>query len=227
MTDALVDVWVRDTSLPGGTSAADAGEPTPTTLGLDEHERERWRGFHDRGAAGSYLALHHLARSEIARLLGRAPQSLRFDRTCADCGGQHGRPRLLDDPGLHLSLSRTGPLVALAVSRSGPVGIDVEQIDRTGFAGFARVALHPGEREGRGTRVADATAWVRKEAVLKALGPGLRVDPTTFRTPPAGVCAAVVPGMPAVTVVDIDTPVGCAGAIALVDDSHQVRVRRH
>jgi 4'-phosphopantetheinyl transferase len=224
MGDAVVDVWVRDT----GAERA----PSPGVAGaLDEHERDRWTRFVDAPSARSYLALHLLARSQIGLLLGRPPESLRFERTCPDCGRQHGRPLLVDDPGLHLSLSRTGSVVALALSRSGPVGIDVEQADGAQFEGFGRVARHARERgpaaDVTSDATSDATSWVRKEAALKALGVGLRVDPTTFVTPRAGVFAEVVPGMPCLTVVDLDAPTGCAAAVALASGPGGLQVRRH
>jgi 4'-phosphopantetheinyl transferase len=220
MTDGTVDVWVRETSAAGG--AADIGREA-----LDPHERERWARLADPRDATAYLALHVLARREIGRLVGRPPESLRFDRTCPDCGRQHDVPRLLDDPGIHLSLSRTRSVVVLALSRSGPVGVDVDLVHATRFGGYGDVALHRDERDDDTRTFADATTWVRKEAALKALGVGLRVDPTTFVTPTSGVPAAAVPGMPSVTVVDLDVPRPYAAAVALASPAGALRVRRH
>ncbi|KRF41202.1 4'-phosphopantetheinyl transferase superfamily protein [Terrabacter sp. Soil810] len=223
MTVATVDVWLRET--PPASGAAGIG---PETLdGLDPHERERWARLADPRDATAYLALHVLARREIGRLVGRPPESLRFDRTCPDCGRQHDVPRLLDDPGIHLSLSRTRSVVVLALSRSGPVGVDVDLVDATRFGGYEDVALHRDERGDDTRTFAEATTWVRKEAALKALGVGLRVDPTTFVTPTSGVPAAVVPGMSSVTVVDLDVPRPYAAAVALASPAGALRVRRH
>ena len=209
-----VDVWTRDTSAAPPDEAAVA-EPGELADLLDVHERERWSRLVDRRSATAYLELHVLARREIARVLGRSPAALRFDRTCPDCDRQHGAPRLLDDPGLHLSLSRSGTVVALALSRAGRVGVDVDRVARTGFRGFEEVALHPDERDHVRTANARATAWVRKEAVLKALGVGLRVDPATFVTPLTGVPRIVLPGSPAVSVSDLAVQEGYAAAVAL------------
>src|SRR5215218_9310682 len=71
-TDRIVDVWVRETSTAVRTDTAAEAEA------LDLHERERWARFVDARDAAAYLELHLLARSEIGRLVGRAPAALRF-----------------------------------------------------------------------------------------------------------------------------------------------------
>jgi 4'-phosphopantetheinyl transferase len=212
-----VDVWVRETS--------DVGPCDPAML--DVEERNRWARLVRPDDAAAYLSLHVLARSEIGRVVGRSAASLTFDRTCPDCGRQHGAPRLLDEPALHVSLSRTRSLVALALSRSGRVGVDVEDLDGARFAGYEAVALLPDERACAARGPADVTAWVRKEAALKALGSGLRLDPTTFATPSPGVPAQVAPRMPWVTVVDLDVPAPYAAAVALEAATGPVTIRRH
>jgi 4'-phosphopantetheinyl transferase len=64
----------------------------------------------------------------------------------------------------------------VAITDAGPVGVDVEAEGAADFAGFADVALHLGERA---TNPVDPTrVWVRKEALLKAHGLGLVVDPS-------------------------------------------------
>ena len=85
-------------------------------------------------------------------------------QVCPDCGGDHGRP-VVSETGRWVSLSRAGGLVAVAYSTAGPVGVDLES--RTA------VERHPVQ----GLAKADATEWTTKEAVLKADGRGLRVDP--------------------------------------------------
>jgi 4'-phosphopantetheinyl transferase len=229
MAEAVVDVWVLDTAGPSARSAPPApSHGSPDTGVLDDHERERWARLADGPTARAYLELHLLARSQIGSLLDRPPGSLRFDRTCPDCGRQHGRPVLLDDPGLHVSLSRAGAVVALALTRSAPVGVDVEHVEGTRFEGFGEVALHPRERTAADAPAeAHAAAWVRKEAALKALGVGLRVEPASFVTPRPGVATEVVPGLPSLAVVDVDAPAGCAAAVALLSADGPFEVRRH
>lgn len=223
--EAFVDLWLR------APDATMRGEPSDIDV-LDEVELQRWRRFAHEESARSYAAAHALARNAIGRLLGREPASLRFDRACATCGAPHGRPRLLDAPALHLSLSRTPDLVALAVSRSGPVGVDVERRQAASFDGFAGVALHPEERATGAVAASPegAVAWVRKEAALKALGVGLQVDPASIRTPPVGQAGEVVAGLPPVTVVDVRAETGSSGhavAVAMVGGDAPLVVRRH
>jgi 4'-phosphopantetheinyl transferase len=118
----------------------------------------------------------------LAAHLDRAPAGLRFDRTCASCGAGHGKPRLLDADGLHFSLSHSAELVAVAVSRAGPVGVDIEQVAPWEGADLDEVAdltLSRAERAVLARQpapdraLAFTTYWTRKEAAVKALGTGL------------------------------------------------------
>lgn len=107
---------------------------------------------------------------------------------CSHCGSsRHGQPYVAAPLHLagtvHVSLSRAGTWLALAVSRTGPVGIDLEEISAVRRAGFDDVAFNPTERAELAlldTAAADharAVFWTRKEALLKLTGDGLRVDP--------------------------------------------------
>ncbi|WP_435080906.1 4'-phosphopantetheinyl transferase family protein [Clavibacter michiganensis] len=105
-------------------------------------------------------------RALAAELVGADPADVTVRARCATCGGEHGRPvlggsRALD--GLHASVAHAGGLVVVAVSADGPIGIDAE----------------PRGREAPpGTTLAE---WVRIEALLKADGRGLLVDPSLVR----------------------------------------------
>ena len=93
----------------------------------------------------------------------------------------HGCP----EPVCEVSISHSGDVVAVAVTRAGPVGVDVEQfgaaIHRSGLDG-----LHGIRNSQRRHSAADFYAyWTRKEAVLKATGEGLRRTMNTIDvTPP-------------------------------------------
>lgn len=114
-------------------------------------------------------------------------------------------------------------MIAAAAVPDGAVGIDVERADAAGFDGFTSVAVHAAERVP--SDPAEATRlWVRKEAVLKALGTGLRVDPRLIRLADTANGPVVVdwpdPRPPnQVTLVDLDAPDGYLAALAVIGGS--------
>jgi 4'-phosphopantetheinyl transferase len=125
-----------------------------------------------------------LLRAEAARFHQVAPDLVVLTHHCPTCGSDaHGRPRLLATAAIRrpawVSLARAGDLSVVAITDAGEVGIDVEAEGAADFDGFADVALHPDERVA--ARVDPTRAWVRKEAVLKAQGYGLVVDPRDVR----------------------------------------------
>jgi 4'-phosphopantetheinyl transferase len=115
-------------------------------------------------------------------------------------------------------MSRTADLVVVALA-DGPVGVDVE---RAGSAddSLAGVALADGERSAAGPDGLLRT-WVRKEAVLKAAGVGLGVDPRALRVSDAAGRALVAATGPAAPPdgtrwwpVDLDLGPGHVAAVA-------------
>jgi 4'-phosphopantetheinyl transferase len=148
---------------------------------LDEGERERAAR---RGNPARYTTAHALLRTAVAARIGGTAQAVTFERTCATCGShRHGKPTVAGHHDLSVSLSYAGGLAVVALSRAGEVGVDVEVVDDSDFEGFNAVTLDPSESPAldalSGDRLARARAqvWARKEAVLKASGHGLAVDP--------------------------------------------------
>ncbi len=128
-------------------------------------EFERFEGTpaHQRD---SFLAGRLVLRRLAAELTGLEPAEVPLSATCPDCGGPHGRPVLVDSD-LHLSLSHRNDAVVAAASWGQPVGVDVESPGSTDS--LSAIAALTGE--------ASIQRWMRIEAVLKADGRGLRVDP--------------------------------------------------
>jgi 4'-phosphopantetheinyl transferase len=153
---------------------------------LDDNERARLCQLRQPADRERFVAAHGLLRLLIAEWTGCEPADVELTAMCRRCGGRHGKPRLLAAPGapqLHLSLAHAGDRVVVAVTRAGPVGVDVEAHAKTGFEGFDEIALSPSERVsvdelGESQRLCARTMmWVRKEAALKATGDGLMVSP--------------------------------------------------
>ncbi|WP_164737176.1 4'-phosphopantetheinyl transferase superfamily protein [Georgenia sp. SYP-B2076] len=121
---------------------------------------------------------------------------------CDVCGRPHGRVRVGVEPPLHVSVTRSGPLLGVAVCADGPVGIDIESSLTVGAAPVADVALTPSElaryrRLPATERASSLTRlWARKEAVLKALGAGLDLEPSRLDLGEDGRSACVL-GAPA------------------------------
>jgi 4'-phosphopantetheinyl transferase len=153
---------------------------------LDADERRALEAFRFDADRLRFLASRVLARFAVATVMGCAADEVTIARTCPSCGtAGHGRPRVVRPSGTcHVSATRAGGRVGVAVSRRVPIGIDVEPC--TPFVGEELAATVATERERRWLSAAlgprhDAILWLwtRKEAALKALGVGLAVPPTS------------------------------------------------
>src|SRR5690606_38644752 len=129
-------------------------------------------------------------------------------------------------PDLHFNLSHSGSIMALAVTRAGPVGVDVERIDASrsmeelvarNFAPgeqAAFLALPEGERTDAFFEI-----WTRKEAFLKVTGEGLFRGLDSFEVTVASAAALrVVDGRPPGArwwMRDVPVPGGYRGAVVV------------
>jgi 4'-phosphopantetheinyl transferase len=125
-------------------------------------ERERYEAApHE-----SFLAGRLVLRRLVAELTGIEPATVDLVAVCPDCRGPHGKPTLVGST-LHLSLAHGRDAVVAAASWGAAVGVDLESVP-------SAAAL-----EAIGTLAGEKTLlrWTRVEAILKADGRGLRVDP--------------------------------------------------
>ncbi|HEY3603260.1 MAG TPA: 4'-phosphopantetheinyl transferase superfamily protein [Sporichthyaceae bacterium] len=185
---------------------------------LDDAERARHGRMHRPADRARFLTAHALARVVLGRTLGRHPAALRLFAECRHCGGPHGKLQLADHE-LELSLTHAGDRVGVAVA-TVPVGIDVEDLAVTRVdPALAAQVLSPADL-ARWTALPlarQATAllrvWTRGEAVVKALGVGLDVDPRDL--PPD-----------LAQVVDLDPGPGFIGSLAVLGTAVPA-VRQH
>lgn len=108
-----------------------------------------------------------LLRETAARLTSQPADEIVITAICPDCGGNHGKPTT--SLGIFVSLSRCAGAIVAVASRVGPIGVDVEPVDGAAGREGAIRAL---------TGHASVRHWTHVEAVLKADGRGLRVDPS-------------------------------------------------
>lgn len=140
----------------------------------------RKRFAHDRDLLTLAYAVHRLW---LAHSLGCDPAAVPLIRDA------RGAPQV-PGTGLQTSLSHADGAIAMAVSAGAAVGVDVEPSLRAPtMAELASHICHPNELRAL-TDVAAAERdrallrlWVRKEALLKAVGVGLRWDMASFEAP--------------------------------------------
>lgn len=163
-------------------SAAVLAESANTTE-LDPEQRDRHQRLRQPQDRDDFLAARLLAQRLVAEATGRPSNEIAFTQRCDHCQGPHGRP-LIDSPDQpHISWSHAKGWVAAVVSAQ-PCGIDIEPVtDRPPLFDVLTAGEQEEVRsapEGRQQAIAFLRLWVRKEALLKAVGTGL-----TDQTAPA------------------------------------------
>ncbi|RYD22778.1 MAG: 4'-phosphopantetheinyl transferase superfamily protein [Verrucomicrobiaceae bacterium] len=157
---------------PGGIS------PERVAACLTDHEKLRAGRFKFGKDAVQWSAYRAGLRVILGQSLGLHPVEvpLVFSET--------GKPGLAPPHDhLHFNLSHCDGLALLALSPNGPVGIDLEPVDRAGSLLECETSFchpdeittlppSPGERACQLLRI-----WTAKEAILKALGTGLSHPP--------------------------------------------------
>ncbi|MEU2084753.1 4'-phosphopantetheinyl transferase superfamily protein [Streptomyces albus] len=157
---------------------------------LDTTERTRCSSFAHELDLARFVTGRTLAKTALSLLVGTGPEAIRLHTRCPGCGGPHGKPHAVGAAaGWELSISHSGDVVAVAIARGSPLGLDVERYEVWHGPGLppeyelvltdaerAAVEELPPQRRAR----ACLTYWTRKEAVLKATGDGLNTPMTDF-----------------------------------------------
>ncbi|MET9117578.1 4'-phosphopantetheinyl transferase superfamily protein [Streptomyces longwoodensis] len=223
---STIEAVVRQLLLPSTATPEDR-----LLLNAAEHDRAaRYRRAADRTA---FIAGRAALRRVLADQLNTQPWRIKFDRDpCPACGSlEHGPPSIVSpDTRLAFSFSRSANRVLVAMTQTGPVGVDVEIVRPLDVDAMARQRLNtkertyiarlpPGRRQEALWRI-----WVRKEAVTKASGIGALVDLTRVHVDPQTFGQVTVshrwgrkPGTWQVR--DVDAGPGVTAALALPDYS--------
>ncbi|MDY6051261.1 MAG: 4'-phosphopantetheinyl transferase superfamily protein [Rothia sp. (in: high G+C Gram-positive bacteria)] len=153
-------------------------------VGLEEQVRAA--EFKNPDEALAFAAQHTLMRCMAAALLdvkANLAAEIEVDRTCSLCesGQLHGKPRI---EGVNLNMARA---LGLAVGVTGPtglsLGVDVMTVRGSYYDSFDSIALADYEKRVVASlpdleaALARHLFWCAKEAVLKATGYGLALEP--------------------------------------------------
>jgi 4'-phosphopantetheinyl transferase len=162
----LVRVWLIPVDVPPATEAR-------CQEVLDDGERARAAAFAPPRDRQRFTVAHGALRILAGQELSTRPAALTW------IPGRHGKPELAPPwPGLHTSLSHSADMIAVAMTTSRPVGVDiqglVQGLDTTELAarffppdesGYVAAGRDAAERADR-----FAHLWARKEAAVKAAG---------------------------------------------------------
>lgn len=218
LVDGEVHLWqvqlpIRDTALCRAVESATTANER-ARAGRLPFEDDRLRQLYTRG----------MLRILLGHYLSKSPNALNFPLNPWD------KPLLEEDPGLHFNVSHAHSLALIGVTRSAPVGVDLEAVR----------PLDDREEQFRRTLCSDELSWIDrfseplrrnhefmrlragKEAALKALGMGLarHLDSFGVVPPPSPVGPGEVNGLRGRWTLHFPPlPQGFAGAVAIATDS--------
>ena len=156
----------------------------PVDADLLVEERDRAARFHKPLDARRFLTRRTLLRRLLAERTGRDPREL------GSTPDEFGRPCIPDIEPLRFNTSRTGSWFAVALHEGTNLpGVDIESSRHLPDAvSIGRRILSDEESGSLGADHAMSPehllrVWTRKEAVLKAIGRGLSIDPSAITIP--------------------------------------------
>lgn len=212
-----IELWLVDLLA----EAAEHGAPTPGDW-LDAAESERAARFHFERDAHRHRASHTALRHLLSQRTGVAAHALRF------ATGRHDKPRLDMTQAPAFNMSHSGRWALIGIGGVAPIGVDIEApremddlmalAERNFTSTECRELLALPEA---GRLRAFLRCWTRKEAVLKAVGSGLSIEPGLFEAgtaPERRTTTLPVSGQACeVTVASVDVDCEALAAVAWVE----------
>lgn len=158
---------------------------------LSDDEQTRAGRFHFQKDRDRFVIARGVLRVILSQYLDIQPQDLKFQYS------EMGKPSLTHFPELCFNVSHSGQIALYAVAQSCEVGIDVEQIrPERDWEAIATRFFSTQEQTTLKQLSPDLklqgffNCWTRKEALLKAIGQGLRLPLDQFTV-------SLTPGEPA------------------------------
>jgi 4'-phosphopantetheinyl transferase len=144
---------------------------------LSPEERVRAERFHRPEDRKRYVVRRGMLRELVAQHLNRQPSEIEFQYNAL------GKPSVIcgsGEPELQFNMSHSEDWAIYALTRSGPIGVDIQcirpipDLERIASETFSPAELAAWTALPADSRlVAFFAAWTRKEAVLKAVGAGI------------------------------------------------------
>lgn len=141
---------------------------------LDPFEQSRASKLQLETARQRYIAVHAQLRVLLANTVNANPQQLRITRN------QYGKPYLSDYPEVAFNLSHTANKLAVVIGFNCQLGVDIEQVKPRDnvTALVARCFAEEEQAYWQQQPMAEKLRafyrlWVRKEALVKAIGRGI------------------------------------------------------
>jgi 4'-phosphopantetheinyl transferase len=191
---------------------------------LPDDETRRAKKFMSDESRARFVVSRGLVRGVLGHQLGVAPAAVSL------CAEPDEKPVLSEtaDSALQFNLSHSGFVTVVATHPSRAIGVDVEALD-------ARVDIHAIARRQFSERECGLLAeagekhegamffdlWVRKEAVIKAVGSGFRID---TRLLDVGLDAGTTADGRTWTIRPFDVTEGYAAAVAVEARTESVDV---
>lgn len=177
---------------------------------LDSGERERASRIVRESARARWMAARGALRALLGHCLNADGQQPQIDPTALRIATEPGGKPVLDLPRaerLHFNLSHSGGLAVYALTKLGPVGIDVELVSRRPNA----------PKRGR----EQLRAWVSYEAEVKRTGAGIAggVDIPEGALIAGGATPSVEPSG---WIVELDVGSDAVAALALAEEAEVV-----
>ncbi|GAA2622710.1 MULTISPECIES: 4'-phosphopantetheinyl transferase family protein [Streptomyces] len=148
---------------------------------LGSHDWRRHGAMTNPAARARFVATRLLIRYAAAAVLRVTPDEVDLAYRPG------GRPYLRGCDQVEVALTHSGDVAAVALSRCGRIGVDVEPLARQmSYEGLRRLLCTPAERDTIGALPeADRSPallrlWTLKEAYTKAMGQGMRMGFTGF-----------------------------------------------